>query len=184
MIEGLTTWDGKAGEVNKGSFPLPPEFDRNKHSGQWVKNNHRVNRAKEPEIIRSEGVVADGWAVWKHPKNQKPCIRTVNSGAFILMFRPKALQTAVNAAYGNVSKRRMIQEAEGETLSVGTLESGTTQGMLPKRILDAVSGQRGNVEPAFEGNVAFNQLQETEAGSSIDGEQAKVHTPKFLQERK
>jgi hypothetical protein len=186
LVEGLTTWDGKVGEVNKGSFPPPPEFDRNRFSGKWVKNNHQVSRAQESEVIRSEGVVAAGWGVWKNPKTQKPCIRTVNSGAYILMFRPKTLQQAVNAAYGNVSKKRMIQEAEGETLSVGTLESGTTQGMLTKKTLDAVAGNRGNAESSFEGQVVLNSLTTVEHGTSIDGEQAKVHRPMpdFLKEKK
>lgn len=177
QIEGLTEWDGKAGETNKGKFPLPPEFDRNKHVGKWVKNDHSIHTAKEAEIIRSEGVQAAGWAVWKHPKTNKPCIRTVTSGGYCLMFRPKVLQQAINAAYGNASKRRMIQEAEGETLSVGTLESGTTNGMLTKKILDAVSGQRGT-DSAFEGNVVLNSL-----ASETTGEQAKVHVPDFLKKK-
>lgn len=172
MIEGLTAYTAPAGTVQKGRLSLPPEFNSNQFVGKWVKQGPSVAMAKQRVPIPSESVVADGWAVWED-KNKKPCIRTISSGAFILMFRPRVLQEAINKIHGNQSRKRMLDEAQGKTVT--SLDGGLNgdRGMLTPDKLATIPGLRES-EPTFEGDVRLNSVVE-----SPEPVQAVVHQPEI-----
>lgn len=116
MIEGLQALEGPMTVVNEGQLALPPEFDQKQHSGKWAKDGPHVMKAQQDEIIASARVRAKGWAVWLG-SDKKPYKRTLGSGTYILMFRPKALQAAVNALHGNTSRMRLSDEVLGTTIA-------------------------------------------------------------------
>ncbi len=174
MIEGLTAYTAPAGSVQKGRFMMPPEFP--KHLvGKWVKQGPSVTMARQPVPIPSEGVVASGWETWLD-KQKKPCVRTVASGAFILMFRPRVLQTAINKIHGNQSRKRMIDEAQGKTVTSVDGGQVSDRGVLTRDVLNQIPGLREN-DQAFEGSVQLNDLT-PEPTAPV---QAEVHQPEQIQ---
>lgn len=168
MIEGLTAFTSPQGYVNRGRLPLPETFDSKRFVGKWVKKGPSIQIAKQPEPIPSENVVANGWQVWSDSKNQI-CQRTLSTGIFILMFRPRVLQTAINKLYGNASRRRMVQEAEGKTVAGQTK---TDSGIFTQDVLNKIPGLNREGSP-FETNVPFNDLATVEVEESV---QAKATT--------
>lgn len=115
MIEGLQALEGPISVINEGQLQLPPEFDKTKLAGKWEKDGPHVLKAQQNEIIASARVQAKGWTVWLDSA-KKPCKRTLGSGTFILMYRPRQLQDAVNALHGNTSRMRLSDEVLGSTI--------------------------------------------------------------------
>ena len=135
MIEGLTQVTGPS-KVNRGHLQLPDDFDETKFVGFWAKRGSIANKAKQDEILGGSGVKAQGWNVWKSARGQL-CQRTLSSGVYVLMFRPKSLQQAVQKIYGNESRRRMLQEAMGETVAG---EAVTDTVVLTDKVLSQIPG--------------------------------------------
>lgn len=107
----------KSTNVNLGAFQLPHEFDQEILTGKWVKDEENaIRESQRDEVIQSEGVEVDGWNVWKDAQG-KSCVVSVASGKYVLMFRPKSLQKAINVLHGNASRRRIIHEHEGRTVA-------------------------------------------------------------------
>lgn len=152
-VLGIEKFTAGAGFVDRGRFPLPTGFDSRQFSAKWVEHGPKVSMAQEREIIQSEGVTVPGWQVWKD-KNGKPCFRTISKGAFVLMFQPKALRQAINKLRGNQSRRRMVKEAVGETVSANPQDD---KGVLSAKRLQEIGIERTG-EPAFEGDVKMNDL--------------------------
>ncbi len=101
-----------------GPFSLPAKFDIRNHSAKWVKKGNDVEAAGQREHLAGTRASADGWQVWRDgdtPAKGSPFTTKISSGEYVLLFRPKAIQDAVNAIYGNVGKERMITEKRGET---------------------------------------------------------------------
>lgn len=139
-IEGLSQATGPQ-NMNRlrGRLDLPPEFDEKRHVANWVKKGPDVTKAQEKMLIPgSRGTLsADGWAVWKHPKTKQNHTRTLGTGVYVLMFRPKALQTVIQRMAGNVSKDRMLNEANGKTIGGNQLQDS---GILTSERLNPVLG--------------------------------------------
>lgn len=119
-IVGIVDYSGPAGS-NAGFFQLPLGFDQLKHSANWVPKGPQVEKAQTLQPILGTNKAASGWEVWKHPKGHKeagkPCTANTSKGEYILMFRPKHVSEAVNAIYGNVSKRHLVRH-QGEVTPV------------------------------------------------------------------
>lgn len=157
QIEGLSSFTNPEGYVNKGRLPLPENFDTRRFVGKWTKKGPSVQIAKQPERIPSEKMEATGWQIWSDPKTKQICSRTLSTGVFILMFRPRVLQTAINKLYGNASRRRMVQEAEGKTVA-GQIK--TDSGIFTQDVLSKIPGLSREGDP-FETAVPFNDLTPT-----------------------
>lgn len=167
MISGLHEFTKPEGFVEKGSLTLPSDFDSRKFVGKWVeKTEASINRARQFQRLPSEGVKADGWEVWKD-NAKKPCLRPMGNKQYVLMFRSKPLQVAINKLCGNASRRRMMQEAEGEVIHG---EDGTPindTGMLTRKRLERIQGLNAErAETPFEKPLHFNDV--TESSEELD----------------
>lgn len=112
-----------------GKFTLPVGFDTRKWAAQWVKTTD-TESMRGPQYLTNIPATADGWSVYKGEKgDQKPSkVNLGKEGEYILMVRPKDIQTAVNALYGNLGKQMAQQEVEGTTVANQDLQD---PGMLP-----------------------------------------------------
>lgn len=143
-IEGLETFDAPTDFVDKGPLSLPEGFDSKLFVGKWVKQGAEVHKAGQSERFPLAGVQAKGWEVWKGPRGAI-CKRALSSGTFVLMFRPRILQQAVNKLYGNNSRLRMMQEANGETVGAEPIQD---RGILTNSTLSQIPGLgREGAEP-------------------------------------
>lgn len=119
-LVGIIDYSGPAGS-NAGFFQLPTQFDQIQHSANWVPKGPQVEKAQQLQPILGTNKAASGWAVWKYPKGHKdagkPHTANTSKGDYILMFRPKHVSEAVNAIYGNVSKRHLVRH-QGEVTPV------------------------------------------------------------------
>lgn len=135
-IEGLSALSaGVAQNPLAGSkFALPPGFDATRFASMWAEEGANVIEMQQPTILASAGVQAAGWQVYKQlkvvhnakklddmPPEDRPkpamerVVRVVGKTTFVLMFRPKALQQAVNIIHANESRAMVSREVEGET---------------------------------------------------------------------
>jgi hypothetical protein len=162
MIEGLTAIDfGQTNARMAGSkFALPATFDSVKYASKWAEEGPEVEEARQEQVISSAGMKAQGWEVFRTidleatkklgEKGDKapvlvPVKRVVGKKVFILMFRPKALQQAVNKLYANESRERLNREIVGESATVN--EAGDP-GILTNQDLKRVSrSYDGSDEP-------------------------------------
>ena len=153
-IQFLTT---PTGETHAGIFTLPANFDRQEHAAKWVKVGHSVAAAANREHLVGTSLTADGWEVWKDgktPATGVPHKIPAASGEYILLFRSRKVQDAVNAIYGNVGKERMQQEKRGQTTGGVPI---TDNGMLGEERLSRATGESNEDEP-----VAFNPVPDIE----------------------
>lgn len=159
MIEGLTALDTHyAPDRMVGSkFALPATFDTKKWASKWVENGPEIEDARQPQIIASANMQAQGWEVFKTldleavKKDQEdggkskipkmiPVLRVAGKKTYILMCRPKALQMAVNDLYAKESRDRLNGEIMGETATAN--ETGDS-GILTNQDLKRVSRSYG-----------------------------------------
>lgn len=124
MVEGIRAVDQHA-VVNRSALLVPKEFDKSKYVGKWAFVGASAEAAQLPQRLVEQYVV-DGWTIWKD-KEDKTCVRPLGGKQVVLLFRPKVLQQAVNAVYGNLSKQRAIAEQQGRTVQ----GQNVPQGMLP-----------------------------------------------------
>lgn len=104
-----------------GMFELPTGFDRKKYAAKWVLMGASVAKAQGREQLLGTRLSADGWSVYQ--EDRKPVKRTTEkSGEYILMFRSREEQDAVNAVYGNVGKERMIHQKKGQIKTSGGVD--------------------------------------------------------------
>ena len=143
QIDGLTALTGSSNVRMSGSkFALPPSFDPTKFASKWVEQGPNVIEAQQPQVLDFANCAADGWQVFKvlkvapgevsepvsadaKPGDEKaegkrtpqlvPCTRAVGKAIYVLLFRPKALQEAVNILYANQSREIVGREVMGES---------------------------------------------------------------------
>lgn len=142
-IEGLSQATGPQNfNRMRGRLDLPAEFDNRRYAAKWVKKGPDVSKARESQLIPgSNGTLsAQGWEPWKHPKTKQSHTRTLGVGVYVLMCRPLALQKVVQGMAGNVSKTRMLNEANGKTIAGVQLNDS---GVLTSESLDPVLGREG-----------------------------------------
>lgn len=131
LVEGLTaleTGTFHRGRLAGSKFALPPGFDANKYASKWVTDGPEVIEASQDQILESAGCKAQGWAVYKTTKTAGtgkegdkpsfvPVTRIVGKVTYVLLYRPKALQVAVNKIYADQSRILTGAEVRGETNS-------------------------------------------------------------------
>ena len=138
-------------EVDAGIFNLPKDFDREKYATCWKLAGNAVEKAKERQVLIGTRLTADGWEVYT--EKGKPVKRsTERGGEYILMFRPREIQDAVNAVFGNVGKERMILHKKGESTTGGV---PLTPGILTEEQVLRQTGERLSEE---DGAVKFNPV--------------------------
>lgn len=149
MIEGLTILEGPtAGNPLVGSrFVLPSSFDGQKYASKWVEDGPEIEEARQEQIIPSAGVKALGWEVYKEGDKRQPVARVVGKRKFVLMFRPKQLQKAINSIYADESRNRVNSEILGDT-SVAKTEMSSDPGILTNKDLQRVSRSHGEDAPS------------------------------------
>jgi len=150
-----------------GQFTLPSNFDATRFAAKWVKVGNAVAAAQQREHLVGTRLTADGWTVWKDgdsPTSGKPHKVHVASGEHVLLFRPRPIQEAVNAIYGNVGKERMLSEKKGETTGGVPIND---PGMLSEATLNRALGSEGL--PEEDGDVKFNRVEEVSrhVGTSV-----------------
>lgn len=128
---------GPSSETDAGIFNLPPSFDRSLFAAQWFKKGMAADAAKERQSLLGTRLTADGWSIFM--VDRKPVVRLSASGEFVLMFRPRDIQVAVCAIYGNVGKERMLAQKRGEKTTGGV---PTNDGQLAEETLSRLTGER------------------------------------------
>lgn len=119
-----------------GDFRLPEGFDSRNFVGSFV-DEKGVLQATQRQVLANIARTADGWALWKFPDTyeeydpvtkktkevphpnagQTHKVTTLNGACYVLMFRDRGVQEAVNFAYGEASRSRLDAEAYGETVA-------------------------------------------------------------------
>lgn len=153
FIEGPKTSTGA------GVFTLPPEFDTKKYVSQWTKKGTATEAACQRQPIVGTRMSADAWAIWKNPETKKPHSVTISTGEHILLFRPREIQQAVNAIYGNIGKERQLAEKRGETMGGVAIND---PGLLSDERIAKVTGSR---EPDG-GEVIMNKVDNVQRVST------------------
>lgn len=159
-LEGISLVEGPR-DLNRtrGRLPLPPGFPEKRFAVKWAKQGHGVAMAREKEQITGTNYTVDGWEVW-YDERKKPCIRPLSDGAYVLMVRPKVVQTNVSKICGNLSRERMMNEARGRTVAGQAPEDS---GMLTDPILETVFKDRktgDETNDALE-SISVNELTKT-----------------------
>lgn len=162
IIEGMREVKSHA-QALSGQLALPPQADRKKHAFKWVKEGLQVEGAQQNQIIKGDRIVeVDGWVCWKTPQGQL-CKRVLESGRYVLMCRPRALQDAVNALCGNVSRERIVKEHSGTERDDPQGKDAPSSGMLPTAVLDRLDPNPTEAEKL---KLHFNQIKPATASGS------------------
>lgn len=140
-------------QAHAGLFEPPPNFPKDKLSIEWVPED-QVRYKEQKQVMVGVGALAPGLTVWKGADGKsKPEVRFASGNKkFVLMVRPKAVTMAMNALYGNVSKRYYNSEVRGETIAGGDLQD---PGMLSESRLKEEVGAGIDVEESL---MALNEV--------------------------
>lgn len=134
-IELLSAADAQRGTA--GRFQLPVGFNEKKWAASWVAKRD-VNSKQQRQHLLGAGATADGWTVYKGEDGDEKITEVeVSEGKFVLMIRPRDVQNAVNAIFGNVGKVMADNERRGNTVAGAALQDA---GMLPESKLRQVIG--------------------------------------------
>lgn len=144
-----------------GPLTPPDEFDRKKFASKWVKEGRDVEAAATREYLLGTKYTADGWEVWKTAEG-RPFTIPLASGKYVLLYRLKVVQDAVNALYGNLGKERLSQERQRVT-SVAPGDAGINPND-PGVLDDAIIKQQEKSDWAGEGDVKMNHVPGLESG--------------------
>lgn len=142
-IKGITLRKGPAAQkADAGMFNLPHQFDSTKYASRWQEEGNPTEMDRQPEYIKGTPFVAEGWEIWKYPpdaglKANSPATVILPKKKYVLLFRPRSVQDGVNALYGNVSKRHLVQEHSGQTIG---MQPVADTGMLAPAAIDRHSG--------------------------------------------
>lgn len=152
MVEGITPVKQLAAS-NLHAIQIPAGLCQKKWSYKWCIKGPQVNAAMEEQFL-TQGYTVSGWALCKD-EEKLPYERSLRSGTvLVLMRRPKKLQEAVNAIYGNISKSITNAEQQGETVSV---EGGNQPGMITNKAMQNFEKSDAELEPVYSGS-GFNQI--------------------------
>lgn len=191
MIEGLTQLTGPTtdGRMRNSKFALPLTFDVRANASKWVEDGPEVAEAAQPQIMEHCNMEARGWQVFRGldteatkraneelnkdakpgekpkiaPPVLAPVIRVVGKRKFILLFRPKALQAAVNELYARQSRTLVNRELLGESASANPAGDA---GILTNRDLRQAGAMAGEDLPQAlpQGNYGANYPDPRTAG--------------------
>lgn len=173
LVEGIRNI-GQHAIANKSKLLVPKEFPTKTHVAKWAHVGAQAESAQEPQVlIPGQGWVVDGWAVFKFPKGHKehdqPCTRSLGGGKVVLLMRPRHLQAAVNAIYGNASRQRTIDEQQGKTV---------TGQPVPTGVLNEERLQRYDPATEAEGPIGYKFNTIPAAKSATTGGRGRVRTRK------
>ena len=145
---GIEMLKQPASEVDAGIFNLPSNFSTAKYAAQWKLKGMEVEKATGRQSLIGTRLTADGWEVYK--EKGVPVTRFTAKGEYVLMFRPREVQDAVNAIYGNVGYERMVAHKKNETTGGVPIESE----ILTEADIARVAGERSEGD----GEVVFNKV--------------------------
>lgn len=151
--------------AHAGIFEPPPNFPRDKFAIEWVPED-QVRYKEQPQYMTGVGAMAPGLTQWKGEDGRSKPERRFASGnkVFVLMVRPLAVQRAMNALYGNVSKITYNDTVRGNSL--GTDDQGNKiplqdPGMLPADRLG------GSTQDISESLMSLNRTAEPAAAAEV-----------------
>jgi len=158
---GITVVDGPQ-DLNRyrGRLDLPPDFDSKRWACKWVKKGVGVERALQPTHILGTNLRAPGWALYKNPKTGIIWTRALKDGIYVLMVQPQVTRKAILAVNGNTSRKRMVREANNETIKG---EDFSDTGMLPSDTLTRAGLGTEDMAPM---KVEYNQIDQEKATSA------------------
>lgn len=142
-IEFLSTPEQQA---NAGIFQLPPNFPSKEFVGEWVPED-QVQFKQQRQLMPQVGAMVPGLTVWKGEdgKAKNTVVHGGGNKKFVLMLRPRKLQEAMNALYGNVSKEAYNREVSGKTVA----GAGQDAGMLSEQNLRQAGQGKVDVEESM-----------------------------------
>lgn len=143
LVEGLIKLEGpiNRSRLQNTPFSLPVGFPTDRYAAKWEQKGNAVVESQQPQYIESIGAQAEGWQIYKTLKNPRQtlteeqlsklspkdqlaykgyvpeweiCERVIRSGTLVLMFRPLALQKALNIVYANQSRTMVGGEIDGD----------------------------------------------------------------------
>lgn len=167
-----------------GRYVVPAEFDTKKFASAFYPEGNEVSAMESDQPVVGTSLTAPGWKVWKypqyvgdgknkeeHPKAGKPhkvSSTSTDGKTLVLMFRPLAIQKQVNEAYGEVSRKLMINEIQGVTLqpAAATTDRGEPdRGMLTnRRLVGAGDGVDVEVDESDPGSAVVEPTLTQEEG--------------------
>lgn len=158
-----------------GRFALPECFDTRKQASAFIPQGNEATAMQADQPVLGTSLVAPGWSVWKYPdsypdetlrgKPHKVSSIEHDKPALVLMCRPLDVQKQVNEAYGELSRRAMISEIKGETLSVAALPGGgIDKGMLPDTRLRGALGEEEEIAEADAGSAVVDPTLNLDSG--------------------
>lgn len=139
-IEGLTalTVDQDLTRMTGSKFALPPTFPTQSLASKWVVDGMEVIEAGQPQVLSHANCQAQGWTPFMVvdieatkaqpvPKQiagkdpvavpapvMTPFSRVIGGKKYVLLFRPKALQRAINNIYADQSRSLVNRDLLGE----------------------------------------------------------------------
>lgn len=151
---GLELIKGPVGsQTDAGIFNLPIGFDLRQHAAQWVAKDDVANKQQRQPVVGTQ-YSAEGWEIWRKDTKDKPTEVSVSGNkVFVLMCRSRTTQDAVNAEYGNVSKRSINQEIQGQTIQGKEI---VDPGMIPESQIKKIQGSIGDNTGEMSLNEIFN----------------------------
>lgn len=128
---GIQVASMPSGQSNVGRFNLPLSFETKRYAAQWcLKESIESFTTRQP--VLGTRYDSDPWQVWKIGGKMHSVVSEKKT--YILLFRPKKVQDAVNVLYGNHGKALARNELEGRTVAGQEMQD---PGMLPEEVLRA-----------------------------------------------
>lgn len=150
-------------QAHAGLFELPPDFPRRELSGQWVLQE-AVRSMEQRQPMPQVGAMAPGLTVWMG-EDGKGKIKIVVDGKgrkHVLMYRPRKVQEAINALYGNVTKMLHNRNVKGETISANEQQD---PGMLSESRLREEGQGDNNISESL---MALNEVKKPEDAVAVE----------------
>ena len=148
-------------QTHAGIFALPPEFDNKELAAHWVGEDQvRIMEQRQP--MPGVGMMAPGLKIWRAEAKDKPKVVFAGKTKYTLMCRSRKVQSAMNAMYGNASKKQYNTAVQGGEAGDINLQD---PGMLPEQKLRSVIG--GSESEVKESLMPLNQSADEPANADV-----------------
>lgn len=163
MVEGIAQVDMRTVAMHNShelGIPEGKDYDLRNWAFKWCEEGERAKEAQQSQTL-IPGYVIQGWTVVKYTDGEdkgEVVKKILKSGkVLVLMRRPRVLQKAVDAIYGNISKHRTQDEQEGKTVTGANGERIDRRGMLTNEQLERDAAYQ---TPIYGANgLTFNNTQ-------------------------
>lgn len=147
---GLQVIEKPAGQPDAGLFNLPPAFDTSRFAAEWVLETQVASKSQR-QVLSQTRFTADGWTVWRVNKDDPATTVATEAGKkYVLMCRSRKLQDQVNAVFGDVTKKQINRELQGQTAAGEAPQKGI---LTEERLQREMGGEKDFGESAFKLNL-------------------------------